>query len=149
MSWALIACLLRIHGIAHAVQPPRLLAMTILKCDVKVTVQRIRQSTVKVKVCLCTPYMRAYRGSGGVAHPIHSLPCLLPGKNFGILWIGGWVGPRARQDLLEKREISYRNRDLNPDSPDRSRVVVRTTPTEFPESPIIWVIFVCNKFVLK
>ena len=66
--------------------------------------------------------MKAYRGSRDVSLPIHVSASLLPWKNVGIFWIEGWVGPTARLVVLEKRGLSYRHWDLNPDSPDLSRV---------------------------
>jgi hypothetical protein len=41
-------------------------------------------------------------------------------------WIGGWVGPRAGLDVVEKRKI-LRCREINPDRPGRSPSLYRTT----------------------
>jgi hypothetical protein len=38
------------------------------------------------------------------------------GKNIWYPSKGGWVGPRAGLDLLEKRKISWPNQDFNPES---------------------------------
>jgi hypothetical protein len=45
----------------------------------------------------------------------HFIPVKEPGTN----WIGGWVGPRADLDVLEKRKISfpYRHSKSEPYSP--------------------------------
>jgi hypothetical protein len=67
---------------------------------------------VKVKLSLSTPCRRIV----GVKVQLHSFLTLAlqwltshpgrffsPGNNPGTHWIGGWVGPRAGLDVLEKR----------------------------------------------
>jgi hypothetical protein len=64
-------------------------------------------------------FMKAYRGSRGITLVILNLVIrwmnayfqasivLPPQKSSIIHFIGGWVGPRAGLDVLEKRKISY------------------------------------------
>jgi hypothetical protein len=46
----------------------------------------------------------------------------------GTHWIGGWVGPRAGLDAMEKRKISFPCWESNPGSHPAYRAV--TIPTE-------------------
>jgi hypothetical protein len=47
-----------------------------------------------------------------VSSELHALAALPPGKNHGTHRIGGWIGPRAGLDTLEKR-MSYSCQNLN------------------------------------
>jgi hypothetical protein len=40
-----------------------------------------------------------------VSGQLHAPAALPPGKGPGTYWIGGWVGPRAGQDAMEKRKF--------------------------------------------
>jgi hypothetical protein len=48
------------------------------------------------------------------------------GNNPGIHWIGGWVGPRAGLDAMEKGKNPCPCRESNPSRPVRSLVTVLT-----------------------
>jgi len=46
---------------------------------------------------------------------VQAMKVALPlGKNTSTHWIGGWVGPRASLDVLEKIKIPCPYKDLNP-----------------------------------
>jgi hypothetical protein len=50
-----------------------------------------------------------------VSGQLHAPATLLPGKEPpGTHWIGGWVGPRAGLDMVEKRKFSIWTKLLNP-----------------------------------
>jgi hypothetical protein len=44
---------------------------------------------------------------------LHASAALCPGKKPLAPWIGGWVGPRASLDVLEKRKIVYPCQESN------------------------------------
>jgi hypothetical protein len=47
-----------------------------------------------------------------------------PGQRAsGTHWIGGWVGPRASLDDVEKRKISFSYRESNSGRPARSQLL--------------------------
>jgi hypothetical protein len=48
------------------------------------------------------------------------------GKQPDTDWIKGWVSPRARLDILEKRKISFPWRDSNPGRSSPYLVAIRT-----------------------
>ena len=39
-----------------------------------------------------------------VSGQYHTPAALPPGEDFGIHWIGGWVGPKVGLDILEKKK---------------------------------------------
>jgi len=47
--------------------------------------------------------MKMYQGWGewSASHP----GCFTPGKDPGTLWIGGWVGPKAGQEVVVKKKV--------------------------------------------
>jgi hypothetical protein len=45
---------------------------------------------------------------------VHAPATLLMGKKIGTHWLGDWVGTKVGLDVLEKKEIPYCWRDLNP-----------------------------------
>jgi hypothetical protein len=59
-----------------------------------------------------------------VSGQIHSPAALLPGKNLGTDWIGGWVGPTAGRNGFGKEKISYRYRNSNPGPSNPKPVVI-------------------------
>jgi hypothetical protein len=68
--------------------------------------------------------MRTYWGSGGIV-PSFLTSALGGGESLaaaaflpGTHWIGGWVGPTAGLDAVEKRKI-FHCRELNPGLPAR------------------------------
>jgi hypothetical protein len=82
--------------------------------------------TVKVKLYLCSINLALChentRGSGGMAPPFLTLaldggkwPASRPGCiSPSTYWIGGWVGPRAGLNTIEKRKMSCPSRELTP-----------------------------------
>jgi hypothetical protein len=57
----------------------------------------------------------------------YQAPAALPqGKNHGLHWLGGCVGPRDGLELLENRKIFFLTWIRIPDRPDRSLVAIPT-----------------------
>ena len=59
---------------------------------------------------------------------------LFPGKSPSVHWIGGWVGLRARLDILEKRRVSCPG----------IHYMKYTIP-----APMSWRTFLCSHFILN
>jgi len=55
------------------------------------------------------------------------LPLYLRGKSPGTHWIGGYMGPRAGLDAVEKRKIPNPRRELKPRTPIVQPVTNRYT----------------------
>jgi hypothetical protein len=69
-------------------------------------------------------------------------PAALPqGKNAGVQWRGGWVGPRAGLHDLEKRKIPWLCRVSNPGSSSSSFVFIPTTLHRLSRIQVIAYIF--------
>jgi hypothetical protein len=45
---------------------------------------------------------------------LHAPAALLPGRNLGTRWMGGWVGPRDGVDVFKEKKVSCPCRDSNP-----------------------------------
>jgi hypothetical protein len=56
-----------------------------------------------------------------VSGQLHAPAALPPGKAPGARWVGGWVGPRCRQDTVEKVKISCPSRKSSPGRPACTR----------------------------
>jgi hypothetical protein len=70
------------------------------------------------------------RGTNGGKWSASCPGSFTPGETaLGTLWIGGWVGPRASLNAVEKRKISSPYRESNLGRPGRSIV---STFTELP-----------------
>jgi len=53
-------------------------------------------------------------GGGGVSGQFHTSAALVPEKLSGILWIGGWVGPRAVLEAVATRNIFQSLQGIKP-----------------------------------
>jgi hypothetical protein len=95
--------------------------------------QQVRGKVVSVLFLTEHHAMKAYRGSGGIAHAFFtsaldgakwsvSCPCRFTPRERapGTQWIGGWVGPRAGLDTVVKRKIPSPAGTRTPDHPARS-----------------------------
>jgi hypothetical protein len=50
---------------------------------------------------------------------LHAPAALLPGRNLGTRWIGGWVGPRDGVDVFREEKVSCPAEIRTPDCPAR------------------------------
>jgi hypothetical protein len=62
-----------------------------------------------------------------VSGQLHASAALPSGKDPGIHWIGGWMGPRAVLDEVVKRKIPSPRRESNPRIPNVQPVAQRYT----------------------
>jgi len=77
-----------------------------------------------------------------VSDQLHAPAALPPGKEPpGTHWIGGWVGPRAVLDAVEKRKIPSPRRESNPDHP-----IVQPVASPYTDWTIQYVLMTCTAF---